>query len=339
MTQAVRPQLAIVVDTEEEFDWERPFARESRATTSIPAQARAHEVYDAYAVVPTYVIDHPVATDPVAAAFLRGLKEEGRAEIGAHLHPWVTPPHEEEVTTFNSYHCNLPPRLERAKMVELTEVIAAAFGERPTIFKAGRYGFGETTRRVLIELGYRIDCSYVPHMSFAADGGPSYYRTPDQPFWLDREAGLLEMPLTSGFIGRLAPLGSLAAPLFASPAAKRLHIPGLFGRLGLQRSRLSPEGVPADEQCRLLDDMARRGRRFFTLTYHSPSMAPGHTPYVRSEQDLRGFLSDIAVVLRHFRDVIGGEFTTLSRYRAQLLAQERAGRSLSPPAIAAEAGA
>lgn len=149
----------------------------------------------------------------------------------------------------------------------------------------------------------------------------------------------MEMPLTSGFIGRLAPLGSLAAPLFASPAAKRLHIPGMLGRLGLQRSRLSPEGVPAEEQCRLLDDMARRGRRFFTLTYHSPSLAPGHTPYVRSEQDLRGFLSDIAVVLRHFRDVIGGEFTTLTRYRAEVVAREVSGAASSSAPIAAEAGA
>ena len=38
----LRPQLAIVVDTEEEFDWDKPFSRESRGTTSIPAQARAH---------------------------------------------------------------------------------------------------------------------------------------------------------------------------------------------------------------------------------------------------------------------------------------------------------
>jgi hypothetical protein len=316
-----RPKLAIVVDTEEEFDWGKPFSRESRATTSIPAQARAHEVYDRFGVVPTYVVDHPVATDPVAAGFLNGLRRQGKAEIGAHLHPWVTPPHEEEVTAFNSYHCNLPPALERAKIETLTAAIAQSFGERPTIFKAGRYGFGRNTKRVLTDLGYEIDCSYVPHISFAADGGPSYYGTPDQPFWLDEGAGLLEVPLTSGFLGRLAALGSAAAPVLASPAAKSLRIPGLLGCLGIQRSRLSPEGVPADEQCHLLASMTRRGRRFFTLTYHSPSLAAGHTPYVQSEADLEAFLVNIAEVLRYFRDELGGEFTTLSRHRAELLAK------------------
>ena len=314
-----RPQLAIVVDTEEEFDWTRPFDRASTATSSIPAQARAHEIYDAMGVVPTYVIDHPVATDPEAVAFLRTLRDEGRAEIGTHLHPWVSPPHEEAVTTHNSYHCNLPPALERAKIEALTATIAAAFGAAPTVFKAGRYGFGPNTAEVLKDLGYRVDCSYVPHVSFRADGGPDYRGTPDQPFWLDAEKALLEIPLTSGFYGALSGLAPKAAALFDSPGAARLRVPGILSRLGLAtRSRLTPEGVPADEQCRLLDAMVRSGRSFFTLTYHSPSLAPGHTPYVRDESDLAAFLATIAKVLRHFRDNLGGEFTTLTRYAAAL---------------------
>ena len=76
---------------------DRPFSRDARATRSIPAQALAHEVFDPLGVVPTYVIDHPVATDPQAVAFLRGLQADGRAEIGAHLHPWVSPPHDDDL--------------------------------------------------------------------------------------------------------------------------------------------------------------------------------------------------------------------------------------------------
>ena len=320
-----RPQLAIVVDTEEEFDWTKPFARENRATSSIPAQALVHEVYDPLGMVPTYVIDHPVATDPRAVDFLAGLQRDGRAEIGAHLHPWVSPPHEEEVTRRNSYHCNLPAALERAKIVTLTETIASAFGRRPTVFKAGRYGFGTNTAAVLAELGYAIDCSYVPWMNFAEDGGPDYRDTPDQPFWLDDAQHLLEVPLTSGFFGLLAHAGPKFQRVLNSPRAGRLRVPGFLARSGLlARSRLSPEGVTADEQCRLLDSMVGSGRRFFTLTYHSPSLAPGHTPYVRSEADLRDFVARIEQVLLHFRDVLGGEFTTLTRYRDSLIATRSA---------------
>jgi hypothetical protein len=327
-------QLAVVVDTEEEFDWTRPFSRGSTATRSIPAQARAHEIYDRTGVVPTYVVDYPVATDPAATEFLGRLRREGRAEIGAHLHPWVTPPHEEAVTTFNSYHCNLPPALERAKIEWLTVTIEGAFGNRPKVFKAGRYGFGPNTRRAIAQLGYEVDCSYVPHVSFAGDGGPSFLGTPDQPFWLDRESGLLEVPLTSGFCGRLASAGPAVAPLFDSALAERLRLPGILARLGLERSRLTPEGVSAAEQCRLLAAMARGGRRFFTLTYHSPSLQPGHTPYVRDEAELKRFLATIGEVLRYVRDELGGQFTTLTRHRRTLLGEAPSAAPQRRPAAA-----
>lgn len=307
------PQLVVVVDTEEEFDWTRPFSREATATRSIPAQAAAHAIYDRLGVVPTYVIDYPVATDPEAVRFLRGLREDGRAEIGAHLHPWVTPPHVEEVNRRNSYHCNLPADLERAKIEAITQAIAESFGERPTVFKAGRHGFGANTARVLAELGYKVDCSRLPHTDLRGDEGPDFRDTPSEPYWLDRPGGLLEVPLTIGYIGRLAPLGPRLDWLFDNGAAARLHIPGILARTDLvARSRLTPEGVPVAEQCRLIEAMARRGQRVFSLVYHSPSLAPGNTPYVRDEAELAAFLNGLEVVLRFFRDRIGGCFTTLS---------------------------
>jgi hypothetical protein len=298
------PELLIVVDTEEEFDWTKPFSRESVATRSIPAQARAHEIYDRLCIVPTYVVDYPVATDPEAVGFLGALRDAGQAEIGAHLHPWVTPPHVEPVTARNSYHCNLPPELERAKLAALTAAIEQGFG--------ARYGYGPSTGKALAELGYRVDCSFVPHTDLSGDGGPDYRGVPDAPHWLDN--GLLEVPLTVGFLGAMPGLGEKAGWLFDSPGAERLHIPGVLARTGLvARSRLTPEGTPAAEQCRLIETMARRGHRLFSLTYHSPSLAAGHTPYVRDEAELARFLGAIEQVLTFFRDELGGRFTTLSQ--------------------------
>lgn len=318
-------QLFVIVDTEEEFDWEAPFSRESVGTRSIPAQARAHEIYDRFGIVPTYVVDHPVATDPAAVAFLKGLREGGRAEIGAHLHPWVTPPHQEEVSAFNSYHCNLPPALERAKIAALTEAIERGFGERPAVFRAGRYGFGPNTGRVLAELGYKVDCSFVPHSDFSADGGPSFVGRPDRPHWLDEGRGLLEIPLTVGFVGAAAGLGRRVGGLFGKPAAARWRIPAVLAKSGLMdRIRLSPEGVSAEDQCRLLAALARRGHRLFSLTYHSPSLEPGHTPYVRDEGELAAFLATIEQVLSYFRDELGGTFTTPSRVHADWSARRAA---------------
>lgn len=310
------PELLIVVDTEEEFDWSAPFSRNSVSVRSIPAQARAHEIFNRFGVAPTYMIDHPVATDANAVHFLRGLREAGKAEIGAHLHPWVTPPHGEEVNARNSYHCNLPPALERAKLEALTDAIEAGFGARPTLFKAGRYGFGPSTREALVDLGYEVDCSVVPHTDFSADGGPDFRGAPDVPHWLDEGAGLLEVPLTVGYFGAMAGLGGRAAWLFDDARAGALRLPGLLSKAGLvTRARLTPEGTPVDEQCRLIEAMAGQGHRLFSLTYHSPSLEPGHTPYVRTEADLERFLAAIETVLTFFRDRMGGRFTTLGQIR------------------------
>jgi hypothetical protein len=328
--QRGQPELVVIIDTEEEFDWSRPFARENVSTSSILSQERAQAIYERLGIIPTYVIGYPVARDPAAIAYFRRLKEEGKAQIGAHLHPWVTPPHREAVTAHNSYQCNLPPALERAKIETLTGSIERAFGERPTIFKAGRHGFGPSTARTLVELGYKVDCSLLPHNDLREDGGPDYRGVPDQPYWLDQPGGLLEIPATTGFLGSAPALGPLVSWLFDSPVASRLRLPGMLSRTSLvARSRLTPEGVPAQEQCHLVDTLVRRGRQTFSLVYHSPSLAPGHTPYVRSEADLAAFLETIEAVLIHFRDVIGGRFTTLDAIHAAMSA-EAAPQPLGP---------
>jgi len=322
------PELLVVVDTEEEFDWSKPFSRGNTATRSVPAQAAVQPIYDRLGVVPTYVVDYPVATDPSAVAFLRRLKDEGRAEIGAHLHPWVTPPHEEKVSTRNSYECNLPPSLERSKIAVLTEAIESAFGERPTVFKAGRHGLGASTARAIAALGYKVDCSLLPYHDMRRDGGPDFARACAEPHWLYAAPNVLEVPVTNGFFGRFAKIGPAIAHLFDNRAAAKLRIPGLLGRTGLvTRSRLSPEGISAAEQCRLLDALVASGQSVFTMVYHSPSLVPGNTPYVLDEAELAEFVATIEEVLTYFRDVIGGRFTTLTQVHARLSAE----RAECPP--------
>lgn len=306
------PRLAVVVDTEEEFDWRAPFSRANTATTSAVEQDRAHEIYDAAGVVPTYVVSHPIATDPCAAGYFRNLAAAGRCDVGAHLHPWVTPPHEERLSVRNSYHGNLPAELERRKIRALTAAIEAGLGRRPTAFKAGRYGVGPHSFASLKVEGYTVDCSVVPYTQLGTDGGPSYHGWPAAPFWIDQERMMLEVPLTTGFSGVLATLGPRLPGLWDSALARRCRLPGLLARGRLvERATLTPEGVTAPEMIRLLRALLRQGVRVFSLTYHSPSLGLGFTPYVRDEHDRRAFLAAIRAVVRVFRDEAGGRFVTL----------------------------
>jgi len=308
-----KPVLVVVVDTEEEFDWSKPFDRNSRGTASVPAQDRAHAVFDRYGIVPTYVMNHPVATSPAAVRYFRGLVDQGRAHFGTHCHPWVTPPHDETVSLLNSFHGNLPPELEAAKIEATTDAIAQAFGSSPRIFKAGRYGVGPHTFEVIKRLGYTVDCSFVPCTSYAAEGGPNFHGSPSAPFFTDEQHSLLEVPLTNGCSGALAAVGEHIPSVFDGTLARAFRLPAMLSRTGLlERSRLSPEGFDAASQTRLLDAQVRQGVKVFTLSYHSPSLEPGYTPYVRNAADLSLFLDRLDQVFRHFQDRLGGEFSTLA---------------------------
>ena len=57
-----------------------------------------------------------------------------------------------------------------------------------------------------------------------------------------------------------------------------------FSRLGLlERIALTPEGVSADEALRGIDLSLQADLPVLVLSFHSPTLAPGHTPYARDE--------------------------------------------------------
>lgn len=280
------PGFSVFVDTEEEFDWSAPRVRDPAPVTAIQALPTAQSFFRAHGVTPTYVIDYPVAATPASAAVLRGFVEAGEAIVGAHLHPWVNPPHDEPVTTPNSFAGNLPIALERAKLAVLTNAIEAAVGKRPTIYRAGRYGVGPHSAALLEEAGYRMDASIRTHFDYRDEDGPDFTRAALDPFWAGPEARLLSFPLSTAFVGSLRRAGRALYPLSGRVPLVR----GGLSRLGLlQRVPLTPEGTLLADAIAAIDALLDDGVRQFSLSFHSPSVVPGHTPYVRDAADLERF--------------------------------------------------
>lgn len=319
------PGLMVVVDTEEAFDWGKPFSRSAIDVAHIPHQDQAQKIFARYGLKPTYVVDYPVATQEPGYRPLREWMQDGHCQIGAHLHPWVNPPFDETVSARNSYPGNLPERLEREKLRRLTEAIEANFASRPTIYKAGRYGIGPRTASILEDLGYEIDVSVVPRTDFRRADGPDFSGYDIDPFWVDATGRLFEVPLTVGWYGRLRRHGERLQPILMSECGMRLHLPGVCARLGLfERIRLSPEGANFAELKRLTDVLLAAGHRLFHLTYHSPSLAPGNTPYVRDGAALRQFLGILERYCDYFFGECDGVPTAPDALRRQALAAKAA---------------
>jgi hypothetical protein len=128
-----------------------------------------------------------------------------------------------------------------------------------------------------------IDSSVRAKFDYSAAGGPNYRRHPLTPYWLDDERTLLELPLTTVFWGMLRRQGEWLYPaLWRTPRLR-----GGLSRLGLlERIPLTPEGVSVDEAIRGIDMALDDGLPVLVFSFHSPSLRPGHTPYVRSGDDL-----------------------------------------------------
>ena len=273
-------RVILTVDTEEEFDWNAPFQRTGFGVEHLSELARFQSFCEEIGARPVYLVDWPIAQTPQAVSIIGGAVERNSAEIGVQLHPWVNPPFDETLSEANSFPGNLDPSLERAKFDALLDAVKSAFGTAPKIYRAGRYGVGPGTAETLIGGGIAVDTSVRALFDYSASGGPDFTDFPCAPFWLDERRTLLELPLTTTFWGVLRRQG------------QRLHrfqrrAPSVFAALSrlrlLERVPLTPEGVTIDEAIRGIDIALDDGLPALVLSLHSPSLAPGFTPYASDE--------------------------------------------------------
>jgi hypothetical protein len=269
-------RVLLTVDTEEEFDWAAPFRREGYGLSHVSAIPRFQSFCETIGAHPVYLVDWPIATDPAAVEIIGDAVRRGTADVGMQLHPWVNPPFEEEVTQFHSFPGNLPRGLEAAKFMALRDAITQAFGTPPLIYRAGRYGLGPHTAELLRSAGIRIDTSVRSLFDYSAEGGPDYTNHPLVPYWVDEPHGLLELPVTSVHRGLLRDHGRTLQRIGA-------QIPRAMGALSrlnlLERIALTPEGVSIAEALRGIDIALESGVPVLVLSFHSPTLDPGHTRY------------------------------------------------------------
>ena len=325
------PRLLVVIDTEEEFDWGAEFSRSNTSVRSMREIGRVQRLFDEYRITPTYVVDFPIVSQADGYRPLQEIHASGRCLIGAHLHPWVNPPFEESVNRTNSFPGNLPRALEAEKLKVLGEMISDRFGSKPIVYKAGRYGLGGHTLCTLAEQGYEFDCSVCPYLDSSHEGGPNYADWSSSPSWVGNDRQLLELPFTGGYAGHARRWGSIIHERASRPPLSHFRAVGILARLDLvDKIYLSPEGFTTDEMIKLVQALYKDGLRVFTFAFHSPSVEPGHTPYVRTGEDLNEFLARCSEFFEFFMSKMGGVATTPLQIREELVQAQKLAAPLTP---------
>lgn len=318
--------LIVSIDTEED-NWQR--ARSGITVDSIRELPRLDRLFERLGVRATYFTTHQVATHPEAAAIVRGLCESGRAEVGAHLHPWNTPPLEEAFEPRNSMLLNLPLPLQVAKLRRLTEALTESMGTRPVAFRAGRWGLGPSTIRALIECGYEIDSSVTPFRSWeATDDGPSYVGAPLNAYRLDGrgdprvaapDGPLLEIPVSSAYSRRPWQVWGRLHRLVARRVLRPLPLVRMAAGLHLVNGiALSPETDTVADMLTLSRRLIGAGVRHLHLFFHSLSLVPQLSPFVTTAADVDRLYGAIASYVEALAAVGSLSCATISEAAAAL---------------------
>jgi hypothetical protein len=323
MTPSSSLSLIVTIDVEED-NW--GFHHDTFAVENVRLIPRLQKLFDRYRVKPTYLVSYPVVSTEWAVALLAEIQDQKKCEIGAHLHPWNTPPVTEVINERNSMLKNLPYELQTAKLNVLTDKIGTAFGRRPASFRAGRWALGPDTVKALAACDYLTDCSVTPTVSWVQYEGAEYMNTMTEPYWLSPGGTsgriaypILEVPATIGF-NRWPFEFYHHVEMQLQRTWMRFFRPlGFMHHAGILRKIwLSPEISSADDMILLSKIMIKNGMTCLNMSFHSTTLLPGKSPFVRNEQELEQFYRKIEAVLEYLTSVSHLVSLTLSEVRARV---------------------
>jgi hypothetical protein len=313
----MRPCLVITIDVEEDA-WDQ-FHEGADTLENIERIPMLQALFERYGAVPTYLVNYAVLANGRATGILRDIYDKGRCEVGAHCHPWNTPPVRETMSNGNTYLFRLDAGLVREKIETITDALRYRFGTQPVSFRAGRWGFGPNVATVIRDCGYRIDTSITPFWDWREFGGPDFSDAPSVPYLFDPEnvlemkpvGALMEIPPTIGFLkGDFARAGRIRRRITQSRVA-RLHLMGMLDRVKVLSFRwLSPELWNGAEMVALAKSYLRSGGSVLNMSLHSVTLMPGKSEYIQEEAQVPVFLSYIETVLSWAAEN-GIQFSTL----------------------------
>jgi hypothetical protein len=319
--------VILTIDTEADDQWDR--SRRDLSTENLEFIPRFQDLCNRYGLKPTYLCTWETVEDSRFESLL-DYQEAGLAEIGAHLHPWTTPPMEGAQNgldrgAFGAYPSELDAAVFSEKLGLLTDRIHQRTGVKPRSYRAGRWGFSAEQIPILISFGYVVDCSITPlvswkHVRGAVEWGPDFRAAPQGPYFLDPndvcQAGdsqLLEVPMTILFT-RASLAGSKRLQDLYFRFRRRLPGKAMNKLLGLDPRWFRPYPGMSSEQLKSVYEAARdAGLPAVEMMLHSSELMPGGSPYHPDEAAVERLHEKLENVFGYLRDE-GCRGTTLTEF-------------------------
>jgi hypothetical protein len=304
-------KLIITIDVEED-NW-GSYDRHNCSINNIGNIPKLQCLFDKYDIIPTYLINYPVANNNKAIKIFKEIIKYDKCEIGTHCHPWNTPPFYGPNGEKNSMLCNLPKDVQYNKLECLHNLITDKFCMSPISFRSGRWGFDYTVAENIYKLGYRYDTSITPFINWEREGGPDFSKIDSNSYYIyndiendDNNKYLLEIPATIGYCGLLRgnqDLCNRMHNLLKYDNIKQFKINTIMRLLYIyEKIWLSPENSTLEEMIRLTE-FIRRKNKFLNMFFHSGSLMAGNTPFVRDIKSQEKFIKKIELYLQYIKGI------------------------------------
>jgi len=311
----------ITIDTEGDNLWARPREITTRNAEYLP---RFQSLCERFGFKPVYLTNYEMAMSDVFVEFARDALARGACEVGMHLHAWNSPPLVPLTSDdfhYQPYLIEYPDPVMKEKIKVVTRLLEDRFDQAMLSHRAGRLGFDGRYAVMLLDEGYRVDCSVSPGLDWSGtpgdpggNGGTDYTHFRHDPYFLSptdistaASAGLLEAPMTfrsSGLFRRAPwvyriPLLRQTANRLVSPALNHL-CPAENGLGGLLRAA---RAARAD------------GAAHTEFTLHSSEFMPGGSPTFRNGSDIERLYENLEILFEELSTWCSG--MTLREFHAR----------------------
>lgn len=265
-------------------------------------------LFDDLEVKPVYFLSHEVMEDDESREVLRNISN--RCELASHLHSAFIEPQKRqgfmEGVMRHEMQRQYAYEIEYAKMKKLTDLFVHCFGQTPVSFRAGRYGIGSNTGKILMELGYKVDSSVTPHIHWKdpyVKDAPNFIGLPEDPYWVSESGDiwirgkgtLLEVPISI----RVAP-----------------RILSRFWRK--QVCWFRPWVTSTESMKKMLDvglhkEQALGQEQAMVMMFHNMEVIPAASPYPQTGKDVQNYVASLKETLVHAKK-IGARSITLENF-------------------------
>src|SRR5712671_1251148 len=292
----------ITIDAEGDDLWANPREITTRNAEYLP---RFQSLCERFRFKPVYLANYEMAMSDVFVEFARAVVARGTGEIGMHLHAWNSPPLVPLTSDdfhYQPYLIEYPDAVMKEKIRIVTRLLEDRFDQAIVSHRAGRLGLDGRYAAILLDEGYRVDCSVSPGLDWRGTpgdpngkGGSDYTAFPDFPYFLNptdisapASAGLLEVPMTirSSGLFRRAPW-VYRIPLLRQ-TANRLVSPAL--------NHVCPAENCLGGLLRAARAARADGAAHTEFTLHSSEFMPGGSPTFRNRSDIERLYENLEIL-------------------------------------------